>query len=437
MTASTLTRLAPTEVALEFTITDQELAAAEERAFRKLARDVRLPGFRKGHVPRKIFEQAYGSETLTSQAVDDVIPDIYAKALREHELDPVDRPKLEVLERNGSRPTKLRATVEVRPPIELDGYKGIPVRVPSFAVSDEEVERSLSALAKERATLVPVTRPAQMGDLATLDYAGTIDGVPFEGGQAEGQTIELNEGRFVPGFATGIAGMQPGERRDVEARFPDDYPVGDLAGKPATFAIVLHELKEFEMPPIDDDFARTVSNDMNLEELRAELRRRLESVARARSRRVIANSVMDRLVASHDIPLPSTMVENEIDRLIEDAAADSPGGAAGVREYVERSGKTEDEVREGFRPEAQARVKSTLLVEAIAKKENLVATPADISAEVEVLARRYGQPATRVRKALGSNILSLMDGIVRNKTLELLVDNAQVVTDEETPHATS
>jgi trigger factor len=231
--------------------------------------------------------------------------------------------------------------------------------------------------------------------------------------------------------------MQPGERRDVEARFPDDYPVGDLAGKPATFAIVLHELKEFEMPPIDDDFARTVSNDMNLEELRAELRRRLESVARARSRRVIANSVMDRLVASHDIPLPSTMVENEIDRLIEDAAADSPGGAAGVREYVERSGKTEDEVREAFRPEAQARVKSTLLVEAIAKKENLVATPADISAEVEVLARRYGQPATRVRKALGSNILSLMDGIVRNKTLELLVDNAQVVTDEETPHATS
>jgi trigger factor len=292
-------------------------------------------------------------------------------------------------------------------------------------------------LAKERATLVPVTRPAQMGDLATLDYAGTIDGVPFEGGQAEGQTIELNEGRFVPGFATGIAGMQPGERRDVETRFPDDYPVGDLAGKPATFAIVLHELKEFEMPPIDDDFARTVSNDMNLEELRAELRRRLESVARARSRRVIANSVMDRLVASHDIPLPSTMVENEIDRLIEDAAADSPGGAAGVREYVERSGKTEDEVREAFRPEAQARVKSTLLVEAIAKKENLVATPADISAEVELLARRYGQPATRVRKALGSNILSLMDGIVRNKTLELLVDNAQVVTDEETPNATS
>jgi trigger factor len=424
-------------VALEFTVTDQELAAAEERAYRKLVRDVRLPGFRKGHVPRKIFEQAYGSDTLTNHAVDEVVPDAYAKALREHDLDPVDQPKLEVLERNGSRPTKLRATVEVRPPIELLDYKNVVVRAPSFAVSDDEVERSLTALAKERATLVPVTRPARMGDLATLDYTGTIDGVPFEGGHAEGQTIELNEGRFVPGFATGIAGMQPGERRDVEARFPDDYPVSDLAGKAATFDVALHELKEFEFPAIDDEFARAVFNDKNLEELRAELRRRLESVATARSRRVVANHVMDQLVASHDIPLPATMVENEIDRLVEDAAADSPGGATGVREYVERAGKTEAEVREAFRPEAQSRVKSTLLVEAIAKNENLVATPADIAAEVEVLARRYGQPASRVRKALGNNILSLMDGIVRNKTLDLLVDSAQVVSDQETQHAAS
>lgn len=437
MTASTLTRLAPTEVALEFTITGQELAAAEERAFRKLARDVKLPGFRKGHVPRKIFEQAYGSETLTSQAVDDVIPDLYAKALREHDLDPVDRPKLEVLEREGNRPTKLRATVEVRPPIELHDYKGVVVHVPSFAVTDEEVERSLAALAKERATLVPVTRSAQMGDLATLDYTGTIDGVAFEGGTAEGQTVELNEGRFVPGFASGIAGMQPGERRDVEARFPDDYPVSDLAGKTAMFAVTLHELKEFELPPIDDEFARAVSNDKNLEELRAELRRRLESVATARSRRVIAGHVMEQLVGSHDIALPATMVENEIDRLVEDAAADAPGGAVGVREFIEHSGKSEAEVREGFRQEAEARVKSTLLVEAIAKKENLVATPADISAELEILARRYGQPASRVRKALGNNVLSLMNGIVRNKTLELLVDNAQVVTDQETTRTTS
>lgn len=437
MTSSTLTRLAPTEVALEFSITDQELAAAEERAYRKLVRDVRLPGFRKGHVPRKIFEQTYGSDTLTSQAVDDVVPDLYAKALREHDLDPVDRPKLEVLERNGSRPTKLKATVEVRPPIELHDYKSVVVRVPSFAVSDEEVERSLNALAKERATLVPVTRPARMGDLATLDYTGTIDGVPFDGGSAEGQTVELNEGRFVPGFATGIAGMEPGQRRDVEARFPDDYPVADLAGKTATFAIALHELKEFELPPIDDDFARSVSNDKNLDELRAELRHRLESVATARSRRAVANKVMEQLVASHEVPLPATMVEHEIDRLMEDAAADSPGGPVGVHEFVERSEKSEAEVREAFRPEAQSRVKSTLLVEAIAKKENLVATPADIAAEVEILARRYGQPAARVRKALGNNILSLMDGIVRNKTLELLVDNAKVVTNQETPSAAS
>jgi trigger factor len=424
MTASTLTRLAPTEVALEFTITEQELAAAEERAFRKLAKDVRLPGFRKGHVPRKVFEQAYGTDAVTSQAVDDVVPDLYAKALREHDLDPVDRPKLEVLERNGERPTRLRATVQVRPPIELHDYKGVVVRVPSFAVSDADVERSLTALAKERATLVPVSRPARLGDVALLDYTGTIDDVPFDGGTAQAQTVELNEGRFVPGFIGGVVGMQPGELRNVDARFPDDYPVPELAGKGAVFAIALHELKEFELPALDDEFARAIG-DKSLDELRADLRRRLESIATAQSRRAVATAVIEHMVAAHDIALPATMVESEIDRLMEDAAAEAPGGT------------TEEQPRETFRPQAEATVKRTLLIEEIAKREKIVATPADIAGEIEVLARRYGQPASRVRKALGNNVLSLMDGIVRNKTLELLVDNARPVANQETPHAAS
>jgi len=428
MTSSTLTRLAPTQVELEFSISGPELAAAEERAFRKLSKDVRLPGFRKGRVPRKIFEQTYGSEAVTSQAVDDVVPEIYAKAVREHDLDPVDRPKLEILEQNDGRPTRLKATVEVRPPIELRPYKGVIVRAPSFPVTDEEVERSLQALAKERATLVPVTRPARLGDVATVDYAGTIEGVPFDGGQAEGQTIELTEGRFVPGFVLGIVGMTPGESRNIDVRFPDEYSAPELAGKAAVFAVRLYELKEFDLPPIDDELARAVSNHQSLDELRADVRRRLESVAAGRSRRVIANTVLEQLLAAHDFPLPPTMVESELDRLVEDAAAQAPEGGTLPDEAV---------LRASLHPEAEARVKNTLLIEQIAKVENIVATPADIAAEVEILARRYGQPAGRIRKALGNNVLSLMDGIVRNKTLELLVDNAEVITNEETPSTAS
>jgi trigger factor len=421
MTSSTLTRLAPTQVALEFSISGQELAEAEDRAFRKLVRVVRLPGFRQGKVPRRIFEQAYGKETVTSQAVEDVVPEAYAKAIREHDLDPVDRPKLEILEESEGRPTRLKATVEVRPTIELGQYKGITIAGPSVEVTEGDVERSLQALAKERATLVPVSRPAQLGDVATLDYEGTIDGVPFEGGQAAGQTVELSEGRFVPGFVAGIVGMTPGESKAVELRFPDDYPSSAVAGKPAVFAVKLHDLKEFELPPLDDELAKAVSNNQTLDELKADLRRRLTAVATGRARRIIGNTILQRLLAEHDIALPASMVEGEIDRLMEEAAAAAAS-----------SGTTEAAGRDSYRDEAEARVKTILLIEQIAKTEKITATPGDIAAELEVLSRRYGQPAARIRKALGNNLLSLMDGIVRNKTLELLVENAEVVPNEET-----
>src|SRR5579863_8238348 len=432
MTSSTLTRLAPTQVALEFSITGQELAEAEDRAFRKLARDVRLPGFRKGKVPRKIFEQAYGSDAVTSRAVEDVVPEVYAKAIREHDLDPVDRPKLEILEESEGRPTRLKATVEVRPTIDLRPYKGLAVSGPPVEVTEGDVERSLQALAKERAILVPVSSPAALGDVATLDYEGTIEGVPFEGGQAAGQTVELTEGRFVPGFVGGIVGMRPGESKSVELRFPDDYPSSAVAGKPAVFAMNLHDLKEYEFPPLDDEFAKAVSANQTLDELRADLRRRLTAVATGRARRIIGNTILERLLAEHDFALPPSMVEGEIDRLMEDATAAAASNGISFDDYLKRIGKTEPELRESYRGEATSRVKSTLLIEQIAKAEKITATPGDIAAELEVLSRRYGQPAARIRKALGNNLLSLMDGIVRSKTLELLIDNAEVVPNEET-----
>ncbi len=435
MTDSTLTRLAPTQVALEFSITGQELEAAENRAFQKMAKGVRLPGFRKGKVPRKIFEQTYGRDVVTSQAVDDVVPEVYARVIREHDLDPVDRPKLEVIEESDGRPIRLKATVEVRPVVELGAYKGAKVVRPPIVVTDEEVERSLTALAKERATLVPVSRPAQLGDVATLDYAGTIDGVAFEGGTATGATLELAEGRFVPGFVGGIVGMSPGESNNVELRFPDEYAASDVAGKQAVFAVTLHDLKEFELPALDDGFAQAVSGSQTVDELRAELRRRLEAVATARSRRVIGNAVLEQLLAAHAFALPQSMVEAELDRIMEDAAAAAASSGTSFDEYVQRLGTTEAALRTSRRAEAELRVKTTILVEQIAKAEQIVATPADIAAELEVLSRRYGQPVARIRKALGNNVLSLMDGIVRSKTLDLLIDNAEVGEQETTAPA--
>ena len=276
-----------------------------------------------------------------------------------------------------------------------------------------------------------------MGDVATIDYAGTIDGVPFEGGSAQGQSVELAEGRFVPGFVAGIVGMNAGESRNVEVRFPDDYPSAEVAGKAAVFAITLHELKEYELPPIDAEFARAVSSNQTVEELKADLRFRLEAVAKSRIRRAVGNAVVEKLLSSHDFALPPTMVETELDRLMEDAASEAASHGTSFEEYLMQIGKSEQELRASLTPEAESRVKTTLLIEQIAKAEKVAATPSDVSAELETLARRYGQPAARIRKALGNNLLSLMEGIVRSKTLELLIDSAEVEGDQETTRSVS
>jgi trigger factor len=423
-----MTRLAPTQVELEIPISVDELAAAEERAFRKLAKTVRLPGFRQGKVPRKVFEQAYGSGAITHEAVEQVVPDVYAKAVREHDLEPVNRPKMEVLEEADGRPTRVKATVEVRPEIALKQYKGVAVTRPPTSVTDADVDRSLEALAKERATLIPVERPAQLGDVVTLDYEGKIAGTPFEGGSAAGEATELTEGRFIPGFVTGIAGMLAGETKDVEAHFPEGYAQTELAGKDAVFTVTLHDVKRFDLPPIDDEFAASVSDNRSVEELRADVRRRLEAISASRERRAVANAVLEILLREHDFALPTSLVEAEVDHLMNDAASAAKRGGGTFEQYLTQIGRSEDELRAQIRPDAEMRVKTTLLVEQIAKAENIAATPADIAEELEALSRQYRQPVANVRKALGNSVLSLMDGIVRNKTLDFLVDHAEVAS---------
>ncbi|MHB8146912.1 MAG: trigger factor [Vulcanimicrobiaceae bacterium] len=427
MTSSTLTRLAPTQVELEIPISADELQAAQERAFRKLAKNVRLPGFRQGKVPRKVFEQTYGAQSITSQAMDDVVPEVYAKAVREHDLEPVDRPRMELLPEEEGKPARLKAIVDVRPTIDLGTYKGIEVEQATIPVTGEDVERSLLTLAKDRATLVPVERAAKIGDVVTIDYEGKIEGVPFEGGTAQGQTTELDEERFIPGFASGIAGMSAGETKDVHATFPDPYDQPELAGKQAVFTIVLHDVKELELPPIDDDFAKSISKNQSVEELRSDVRKRLEAIAASRARRAVGNTLIEKLLETQEFDLPEILVEREIDQMVNDASGSAARAGINFEEYLTQIGKTEEELRAQYRADAQARVKGTLFIEAVAKAENIAATPADIAQELESLARQYGQPVENIRKALGNNVLSLMDGIVRNKTLEFLIDNAKVV----------
>lgn len=360
----------------------------------------------------------------------DLVPEAYARAVREHDLEPVDRPSMELLPGEDGAPPRFKAVVDVRPQIDLGAYKGLKLEREPVRVDDADVERAIESLAREKATLVPAEREARLGDIVTVDFEGRIDGVPFEGGAAQGQQTELREDRFIPGFVSGITGMKAGEQRTVEARFPDDYTQAELAGKDAEFSVTLHEVKELELPALDDAFAQAVSNNETMKALRADVRKRLEAVAESRAKRDLGNQAIERLSQAHDFPLPQALVDREVESMLDDAGRMAARAGVPFEEYLSAGGTSADALKLEYRPQAEARVKATMLLEAVAKAENITATPAEINAEIESLARQYGQPADRVRQALGRNLLSIADGIVRNKTVEFLLDEAEVSTKE-------
>ena len=422
---STLKPLDPTQVELEISISPEEFDAAQDAAFRTLSRNAKVPGFRPGKVPRKVFENTYGTSRIVERALDDLVPAKYAAAVEEHKLEPVARPQMELLPESEGQPLRVKAIVPIRPAIEPHDYEGVEITEVAEAATEDDVERTLEQMRRDAATLVPADRPVQLGDVVTLDFAGSIDGEPFEGGTAQGQEAEMTESNFVPGFVEGIVGMRAGESKDVAATFPDPYANAELAGKAAVFAVTVHDVKERELPPLDDEFAARVSSAKTLEELRTDVKRRLDETVKSNARRRMSSELLDKVVALNEVPLPAVLVEREIDSLIADMQQYLARAGIGWDDYLAQASKTADEVRAEYRSEAERRVKTTLLVEAIAKKEGIAATQADVEAELDALAAQYGQPRARIIEALQSNVGALVDGIVRTKTIERMIEQAK------------
>jgi trigger factor len=425
--SSTLKTLDPTQVELEISITPEEFGAAQDAAFRKLSRNAKVPGFRPGKVPRKIFESQYGTGAILDRALNDLVPGKVDAAVQEHGLEPLATPSVELVPEEEGQPLRVKAVVSVRPPIELADYAGIEIPDLPETAGESDVEAALERLRRDAATLVPVDRPVQLGDMATLDYEGKIDGVPFDGGTAQGQETEIRQESFIPGFVDGIVGMKAGETKDVTAHFPENYQNAELAGKDAVFTIAVHEIKEPELPALDDELAKRVSRSESLDDLRAELKRRLDDQVKQNARRRVSGELLDKIVAANDFPLPEVLVERELDALLNESR--QYVAQAGVKwdDYIAGSGKSETDLREQFRDEARRRVKTTLLVEAIAKKEGVEATQADIEAELDALSAQYGQPREAIIQALSRNVGALIDGIVRTKTIDKLIEQAKRV----------
>jgi trigger factor len=427
VSAATVKHIDPTQVELEISIDETELASARERAFRQLVKNVKIPGFRPGKAPRKIFEAQYGTAAIEERAMDAVVPNAYNKAIEENDLEPVERPEMELLPEEEGQPLRVRATVSVRPVFELPEYKGVALEGPSGAVDDAEVDAAIDRLRRDAAALVPVDRPVALGDTPTIDYLGKIDGVPFDGGAAEQQPTEILAERFIPGFADGIVGMTAGETKDVEARFPDDYSNTELAGKTAIFTITVHDNKFAELADLDDEFAKRVAGDQaTVESLREDMRKRIETHRRLSQRRELSGQLIDKLLAQVEFPLPAVLVDRESEHLMTEAKGYVEQAGVAWSKYLEDQGKTEDDLRVEYATEAEKRVKTSLLIEAIAKAEKIVATEGDVEAEIAQLSRQYGQPREAILQMLRPNLSGLLDGIVRTKTMEFLLDNATV-----------
>ncbi len=426
MSVTTLKQLDPTQVELEISISPEEFSAATDAAYRRLVRTAKVPGFRPGKVPRKIYEQQYGTARIVDQALEELVPEKYSQAIDEHKLEPLARPQMELVPEEDGAPLRFRAVVTVRPVIEVKDYTGIALTAQPETASDEEFDRALESMRKDAATLIPVDRPVQLGDTVTLDYEGKIDGIAFEGGTATGEQTEVEESRFVPGFAAGIVGMRAGETKDVTITFPADYGAAELAGKDAVFTMTVHEVKEPELPALDDTFAQRVSKAETLDAFREELRARLDAGTVQRGRREMVEELFAALLATHDVPLPAIMVEREIDSLINDSKQYVARYGTSWEDYLTAVGKTETTFREQYVEEAQKRVKTTLIIEAIATAEKIEATPADVESELDAIARQYNQPREKVLELLGANVGAVVDGIIRAKTIDFLIEKANV-----------
>ena len=426
---ATIRKLEPTIVELDIDVSAADLDAARERAFQKLVKQYKLPGFRPGRVPRRIFERQVGVDAIEHQAVEDVVPDAYSKALKEHNLEPVERPHIDLEHVEEGKSLRIKAVVAVRPEIVLANHRGLAVDRPAVAVSDDDVERSLQALRKRAATLEPVEgRGIQTGDVVTMDYVGTIDGRPFEGGTAKDHTTEVAPEKFVPGFVEQLLGARPGEKRTISVTFPAAYHVDLLRGKDATFEVVIHDVKAPVLPELDDAFVAQVSEAPNLGALRADIRKRLEAVGSAQARETMQKKLLEQLAGAHDFPLPDVLVHNEIESLLGDAKAYMQRIGRPWEEYLTAKNVDEAGLRAEYRAEAERRVRTSLLLEEIAKVEAIEVTTGDLERELAQLARSYGlsreSMVELIRKNTGFG--PLIDSVRKQKAIDFLVDHATV-----------
>ena len=414
---------------IEFVIAKDAFDAAVTAAFKKNAAKMNVPGFRKGKAPRAIIEKMYGKGVFYEEAINSLLPDAYEAAEKEADVKPVSRPEFDIvsIDENG---VTMKATVTVYPEVTLKKYKGLKAEKDVKPVTDEDVEAEINRVRERNAREIEVEdRPAQLGDIANIDYEGTVDGVPFEGGKDTGHDLKLGSGQFIPGFEEQIVGKKIGEEFDVNVTFPTEYHAEALAGKAAVFHCKLNALKFDQLPDADDDFAKDVSEFDTIAEYRADVRAKMEDANAHHAEHEIEEALIEELIKGLEADIPQVMIDSEVENQVRDFDNRLRQQGMELSMYLKYSGMTLDSMREQFKPMAEKQVKARLALEAVVKAEGITATEEEINEEIDKLAKAYHMEAEQIKSFLEP--AALTQDITVQKAMKLIRDSAKITDKAE------
>ncbi|WP_034645685.1 trigger factor [Bacillus methanolicus] len=413
---------------LTFEVDAEKFNQGLDFAFKKVVKQVSVPGFRKGKMPRSLFEKRFGVESLYQDAIDYLLPDAYVNAVEEAGIEPVDRPEIDVEQIEKGKSLIFKATVTVKPEVKLGEYKGIEVEKFDISVTDEDVNNEIKALQERHAEIVVKEEgTAENGDTVVIDFEGFVNGEAFEGGKGENYSLELGSGSFIPGFEDQLVGTAAGEEKEVQVTFPEEYHAAELAGKPAVFKVKVHEVKTKVLPELDDEFAKDVDDEAEtFEELKAKIKERLEHEKQHEAEHHVRDTVVEKAAENAEIVLPEVMVKNEVDRILNEFEQRLQMQGMTLDLYYQFSGQDEDALREQMKEEAEKRVRVALTLEAIAKAENIEVTDEEVNEDLQKMADMYNMPVDDIKKAIGS--LDGIKGDLQNrKAIDFLVEYSKTV----------
>lgn len=415
-------------VELEIEVEAEKFEEGLQKSFQKNAGKFNVPGFRKGKVPRNIVERYYGKEVLYEDAINIVCAEAYDEAIRENDIHPVDRPSIDIKDVGEGKNLLFTASVTVIPEVELGEYKGIKIEKIDVNVTDEEVEEEIKKVAEKNARVMSVDdRGIQKGDLAQIDFEGFIDGEPFEGGKASDYVLEIGSGTFIEGFEDQLIGGKPGDDIEVNVTFPEDYGKNELAGKQALFKVIVNDVKVKELPVIDDEFAKDVSEFDTLEEYKADVKKKLEDNKEHMAKHKVEEEVVKKVTENAAVEIPEVMIENQIDRLLKNFDARLRYQGLDLDKYLMIMGADQSTFREQLRPEAEKDVKTQLVLEKLCKVENITASEEELDEELKSMAENIKQDIDDFKKHLkDDDIEYIKTNVEIKKVIEFLVENAKI-----------